>query len=278
MAHYASWVLARNPGQLLPALPEMTALFGSRWTGLQDRGGGWQLAVVDPLPHQWPHVGGGVEELVAVTQAPVLAGWVSESSCVRVVGATPAGRSWSRHLLSRQGLKRGSCGYDHQRFATLRVPAGERPDAADTPNPLEELLSWAAGAGFAASPQAVARVLESDELNGHDRFDALVDALAVPFVADVPMLFEHQELDWWETWERGYLAAMRACRQWTSDQQEKPRKTMRPTPAWDADHLKFIELVAASVFGGGARREDLVRHARHLEKQWGAEINESGEF
>lgn len=267
MGYYGSWVLARSPGRLLVDLPEVRTLFGSRWSRLDDRGDGWHLAVVAPNPHEWSRVGGGIESLAVATEAPVLAAWVSESSCARLVGATPSGRSWSRHLIAYEGLKRGECSYDHSRLATLRIPKGERPDAADTREPLKDLLAWSAEAGFTASPQEVSRVLESTELDGHDRIDELVDALGVPYVADVPMLFDHQELDWWEPWEQGYRAANRACARWVSGDEDAD-----PQLPWDADHLAFVDLVAASVFGTGASRAELVEHAKRLEDRWSAEI------
>ncbi|MEU8004008.1 hypothetical protein AB0B66_22855 [Catellatospora sp. NPDC049111] len=267
MGYYASWVLARSPGRLLVDLPEVRTLFGSRWSRLDDRGDGWHLAVVAPNPHEWSKVGGGIERLVAATGAPVLAAWVSESSCARLVGATPSGLSWSRHLLAYQGMKRGKCGYDHSRFATLRLPEGERPDAADTRTLVKDLLAWSAEAGFTTSRDAIAHVLRSTELDGHDRIDKLVDALGVPYAAEVPMLFEHQELDWWTPWEQGHRAAYRACGRWTTGDDDAD-----PERPWDADHLAFVDLVAASVFGTGASRTELVEHAKRLEEQWAADI------
>jgi hypothetical protein len=269
MGYYASWLLARSPERLLADRAEVRTLFGSRWSRLEDRGDGWQLAVVAPSPHEWAHVGGGIEDLAAVTGAPVLAAWVSESSCTRLVAATPAGRSWSRHLLAYAGLERGECGYDHSRFATLRLPAGERPDTADTPTPQENLLAWAGEAGFTASPDDISRVLESTELDGHDRFAGLVDSLGAPSVGEIPMLFDHQEIEWWQTWHRGYQAANRACARWTANGADN-----QPPQPWDAEHLAFLDLVAASVFGTGASRAEIIEHSTQLEDRWSAEIDQ----
>jgi hypothetical protein len=61
------------------------------------------------------------QELAAATGAPALAGWISESSCLYLVGATPEGRSWSAHL---PDVGKRGCGFDHHRFALLRLPTG----------------------------------------------------------------------------------------------------------------------------------------------------------
>ncbi|WP_212822439.1 hypothetical protein [Catellatospora sp. TT07R-123] len=270
MGYYGTWVLARSPDRLLVEIPEVKAAFGSLFWRLEDRGDGWQLARIIPNSHEWPRVGGGLHDLVAATDAPVLAAWVSESSCARVVAATPAGHSWSRHVSAYRGLAQDPCGFDHRRFATLRLAPGERVDEHDTPTPAADILTWARAAALPADRAAVTDVLASAGLNGHDRVQALVDAIGARRVSEIPRLFEPQEGDWWDAWFQGDTAGLRLCRRWTADGEE-PTDWNRERP-WDDDYLDFIDKVCASVYGTGMPRHEIVALARALDERWTAEM------
>ncbi|MFG2167866.1 hypothetical protein [Micromonospora chersina] len=99
MSTFGSLVLARSELPLVH-LPQVSSAFGSMWRHLEDRGGGWQLLdMAPPMPHHWPTVGAGPADLAAVTGTPLLAAFVSDTSCVQLVGAEsmPCGHDESEH-------------------------------------------------------------------------------------------------------------------------------------------------------------------------------------
>ncbi|MFG3302908.1 hypothetical protein [Micromonospora chersina] len=263
MSTFGSVVLARSEA-LLVHLPQVSSAFGSMWRHLEDRGGGWQLLdMAPPMPHQWPTVGAGPADLAAVTGAPVLAAFISDTSCVQLVGAAPDGRSFSSHVVQDSD---GKCGYDHHRFNTLRLPVGVDPSPPDLPALAEDLATWSTAGGLDASPRRIRATLH--ESGYPELFYDLADALGLPAGEEIDALFDHDELDWYEAWHRGWDAGMRVCRRWTlAFRATATRQLELPQPG-DQDLIGFVEQVANSMYGGPMTRQDLVEEAYRLTSKW----------
>jgi hypothetical protein len=260
---WGSFVFARSAERLLPQLPEVGRLLGTRWQTLYRFDDGWQcLLLLTPYPHQYPTVVDELGELVAATNAPVLAGFLSDSYCLRLVAGSPAGRSWSAHL-SHAVMQDGTCGFDHQLFAVLRTPAEDR-SVRHLPN-MEQVLAWAAEAGLPASERLLGSVLAEDN-PGQNRTPAcFVEPLGLVLRARVDPLFSDRDLSWRGVNNEVWNASSRSCRRWTALIDAEPDEGSEAMP-WDADYIEFIESVAKARYGSGLTREQLAERARELER------------
>src|SRR5262245_9399943 len=93
-------------------MPDVAAAFGSYWRSLRRYDNGWQRADIGPpWPHQWPTAGIGPQPLADLTDAPVLAAWVYDTTCIQFAAATPGGTPWSVHFVPPGDD--GECGWDH---------------------------------------------------------------------------------------------------------------------------------------------------------------------
>jgi hypothetical protein len=263
VSYFGTIVLARAKDLLLPQLPQVRAAFGSRSDRLEDLGDGWQLLyLLTPLPHEWPTVGAGPADLAAATREPVLAAWISDIACMQVSGAIPDGTAWSAHVTDDPA---GVCEFDHHRFALLRLPPGTRPAPPDPSALTGHLLEWAGAAG---------QVTQADRINAAaalpsypDAFRAVVTALGFPAEGTwVPPKFDlYSDPDVYAAWEDAYHAGYRRCREWTSRLGRK-----EPEPPWEADYLRFAELLSTSMFGDGASAAQLRAEAARLDDRWTA--------
>jgi hypothetical protein len=156
VSFYGTFVLARSD-VLLPHVPGMRSMFGSRFVVVHRYRNGWQLALLNPpMYHEWPTVHGGPERLAAVTGAPVLAVEIKESYCLQYGGAVPTGPAWLAHFVNaaeRQSPTRRDllyaagvldapstpaqrrCAFDHHEQCTvpLRAEAARLLDAYPEP-------------------------------------------------------------------------------------------------------------------------------------------------
>jgi hypothetical protein len=263
VSYFGTIVLARAVDALLPQLPQVRAAFGSRSDQLEDLGAGWQvLSLLTPLPHEWPTVGSGPADLAAATGAPVLAAWISDIACMQVSGAIPDGSAWSAHMTDDPA---GACEFDHHRFAVLRLPPGTRPAPPDPLALTGQLLEWAAAAG---------QVTRADRINAAaalpsypEAFRAVVTALGFPAEGTrVPPKFDlDSDADVYAAWEVAYHVGYRRCREWTGGPGWK-----EPEPPWEADYLRFAELLSTSMFGDGASAAQLRAQATRLDDKWTA--------
>jgi hypothetical protein len=167
MSWYGTLLLAKPSGGALSATPEVSQFFGSRfltsssWSntlGLYDLGNGWQRVSVGPVHGERVRLAAGVRALVAVTAAPVLAAWVSESSCAHLECRTPGGVSLSLHLPNNTE----ACGYEHLDGR----PQWLRPHLAAA-----ELEDWAGEAGRRPSIDDISAIIngECNERPGMER-------------------------------------------------------------------------------------------------------------
>ncbi|MFF5229458.1 hypothetical protein [Dactylosporangium sp. NPDC000521] len=247
-------------------------------------GGGWQLAHLNtPMYHEWPAIHGGPARLAAVTGAPVLAVEIKESSCLQYGGALPTGSAWLAHF--RNAAERTGptfrdllyaagevdspttpaerrCPFDHHKECTVPLPDGvDVPD--DDPAGLADSLSgWAAAAGL---PTPAHRIAEAIGTHTNDKAVwGLVDALGLDHVETVHPLFAFQEDEWWDAWRIGDDAGARVIRAWNARRRGRDLPSYdRPAPGADA-FVRFLDLVAASMFGGGLTRDELRVEAARL--------------
>lgn len=255
-------MLARS-GTPLVRLPQVRSAFGSMWRCLEDRGAGWQLLDLgQPLPHQWPTVGAGPAELARSTGAPVLAAFVSDTSCVQVAGARPDGRSFSSHVVDDE---EGRCGYDHHRLHPLRGAGDAEPAAPDLPALTAELVGWARAAGLDPSARRIRATLVDSPYP--DLTYDLADAFGLPPGDEAVPLFDHQEPEWRGAWRRAHQAGLRVCRRWTSAPYDDDAAEDAPLPG-DAEFLHFVEQVADSMYGDGLTRRELAEEAARLLRAW----------
>ncbi|MEV4513857.1 hypothetical protein AB0K00_33485 [Dactylosporangium sp. NPDC049525] len=263
MSYYGTIVLARSE-RLLVDLPEVGSAFGTSWQQLLRRDDGWQLlTLAAPFGHQWPTVGSGPGPAAAVTGAPVLAAWVSESACVQFAAATPDGGSWSAHFPDLHLDAGGSCAYDHHRFSPLRLPAGVDPPAADRPALVRHLVDWGTAAGFAADAAQLGAALadHTDELAVYN----VADVFGMDEAPEVEPLFGHDEDEWWDVWQRAQHASAWVCRDWSRGSTPMPAYD-RPPPG-TAELVRFTDLVAGSMYGGGLSRQDLAAEAARIPRR-----------
>jgi hypothetical protein len=259
MSHFGTFLLARCRS-LLVHLPEVGSAFGSNWRRLEDRGEGWQLLDVgQPRPHQWPVVGAGPAGVARVTGAPVLAFWVSDTSCIQIAAAATAVEGWSYHLTKHRD---GGCRYDH-RFSTLRPDLTAATRSPDLPVLVADLADWAAAAGLDTSADRIRDAVTGARLYC-DLPNAVVDALGLPPGREVPRMFNHQEDDWWMAWHRGYKAGLRTSARWSTGSTAESDQQL----PGDQDFLGFVDQVAHSMFGGGCSRQELVDESARLMAQW----------
>jgi hypothetical protein len=201
----------------------------------------------------------GPAGVARLTGAPVLAFWVSDTSCAQIAAAATDAEGWSYHLTKHRD---GDCGYDH-RFSTLRPepPAGTRPP--DLPALVADIAGWASAAGLDASADRITDAVTGAHLYC-DLPDAVVDALGLPPGREVPRMFDHQEDDWWLAWHRGHKAGLRTSARWSTGSTVESDQQLPE----DQDFLGFVDQVAQSMYGGGYSRRELVDESARLMARW----------
>ncbi|MER7278596.1 hypothetical protein ABT369_29565 [Dactylosporangium sp. NPDC000244] len=209
---------------------------------------------------------------------------IKESYCLQYGGATPDGSTWLAHfantaertgptfrdLAAARGLvvpprpATQRCAFDHHEECTVPLPNGtEVPD--DDPAGLAGSLSgWAAAAGL---PTPAHRITEAIGTHTDDQAVWwLLDALGLDLVETVDPLFAFREPDWSDAWRIGDHASTRVLRAWNAQRQARKLPSYdQPLPGAD-EFVRFLDLVASSMFGGGLTKEELrIEAARLLE-------------
>ncbi|MEU4771601.1 hypothetical protein [Micromonospora sp. NPDC023644] len=267
MGWFGTLLLARPTTATLASQPGVREAFGSCFAtptpwgnklGLYDLGQGWQRVGVTPFRTERLRLSAGVEGLAAVTAAPALAAYVSNSACAHLECRTPAGRSFSLHLPDTDE----PCGYRH--------PEG-RPGRVDPDVAVEALRGWAVEAGRTPSTDAVAAVVtgrEGDLPVMQDAVLMLFAGLGFTSEAEIPPVvnpddpaFGNYELVVRMADVRAAGEQYMASRGWPLDDDQKA------TPQ-DLDYLRFRDLLWSSVYGGGATRDELVAQYRQLAVRW----------
>ncbi|MER7008791.1 hypothetical protein ABT297_37910 [Dactylosporangium sp. NPDC000555] len=138
----------------------------------------------------------------------------------------------------------------------IDVPADDQPGLADS------LSSWAAAAGLYASADRII-----DAIGTHTDDEAvwgLIDVLGLDLVETVRPLFAFSEHDWWDAWLIRDHASARVLRAWNAQREGRELASYdRPLP--DAgEFVRFLDLVAASMFGGGLTQAELCIEAAQL--------------
>jgi hypothetical protein len=243
----SSIVVARSSVPLV-GLASVGAGFGTFWQELRRRDDGWQLLRLGaPFPHQWPGAGGGVLPVVADTGAPVLAVWVAGTDCATFSAALPPESVWSGHYPDCHGVS------DHYEQSTLRLRAGSVPPRTSPESLARALGEWARSTGLPVDPESVAA--------GGD----LVAALGFSGAPVVPPLFDHTEPEWMDVWYRGWRASAQVGGEWSWSQTGlETSRDAAPLPPEAPEMIRFVERVAASMFGNGFSRADLATEAARL--------------
>jgi hypothetical protein len=264
MSYYGTHLLARAEVMLVE-LPAVKSSFGSMWHRLTDHGDGWQsLYLSSPLWHQWPTVGAGPAPIAAVTGAPALAAWVSESVCVHLTAALPDGSAWTTHVVPR---REGPCCYDHHKYDPLRLPAGLDPPAFDPVTVTTGLHAWAVAAGFSTSTDRLHNALVSREPFPDWVYD-LFTAVGLPPGREIPRLFDYDEDEWFWAWHGSEAASLRVGRRWSAGPKYRPEPGYNTPEPGDDELLRFLDLVADSIYGRGLTREEIAAEAARLTGKW----------
>ncbi|WP_238014829.1 hypothetical protein KZZ52_34270 [Dactylosporangium sp. AC04546] len=270
MGWYGTLLLAKPAEGTLPACQGVRQAFGSRFVtpsvmpmfgnrlGLHDLGGGWQRVGVRLFNRERLRLAAGVQELAAVTAAPVLAGWVSESSCVHLEARTPAGVAVSVHLPNTDE----NCGYQH---------LDGRPGRVEPHSAVEAFEAWAHEAGRTPVPETISAVVHGTWDESPFREDtvlALFAALGYPSEREVlPVVDPHDpafgDYDLWSHFADisagGLILA--AEKGWVLG----PEHDVTPM---EQDYLRFEDLVWGSVYGGGLSRDELIAEYEQLKSRW----------
>ncbi|MET7426030.1 hypothetical protein, partial [Dactylosporangium sp. NPDC005555] len=168
--------------------------------------------------------------------------------------------SFPRPTVWFQGVRSAGGTSDHHRFCTLRLPEGVDVPPDDQAALAGNLLEWAAAAGLDTTAEHISDALGTT--TNDTAVYALVEALGLEPLEAVEPLFDFDELDWWDAYRRGENASMRVCREWTSRRGNLPAYD-QPLPG-AAEFVRFLDLVAASRFGGGLTRAQLQAEAQRL--------------
>jgi hypothetical protein len=224
--------------------------------------------------HEWPTIRGGPAPLAAATGVPALAIEIKESHCLQYVGAAPDGSTWLAHFANtaeRTGptfrdlaIARGlvvpprpaaqRCAFDHHEECTVPLPVGAEVPDDDLAGLADSLSRWASAAGLPAPANHIA-----DAIGTHTDDQAvwgLIDALGLEFLETVHPQFSFNEHDWWDAWRIGDHASRRVLRAWNADREGRRPPSDPPLPGAE-EFVRFLDLVAASMFGGGRTKEAL---------------------
>nr|BFE61238.1 hypothetical protein GCM10020063_057640 [Dactylosporangium thailandense] len=282
VSFFGTFVLARSD-TLLPHVPGVRSAFGSRFVAVHRYDSGWQLAHLNPpMYHEWPTIHGGPAPLAVATGAPALAVEIKESYCLQYGGATPDGSTWLAHfantaertgptfrdLAAARGLvlppcpATQRCAFDHHEECTVPLPDGAEVRDDDPAGLADSLSGWATAAGLPAPANRIA-----DAIGTHTDDEAvwaLIDVLGFELLETVHPLFTFHEHDWRDAWRIGNHASMQVLRACNAHREgDEPASYDRPLPGAN-EFLRFLDLVAASMFGGGLTKEELRIEAARL--------------
>jgi hypothetical protein len=277
-----TFVLARSD-TLLPHVPGIRSAFGSRRVAVHRYRGGWQLVNhYTPMYHEWPAIHGGPGPLAVATGAPVLAIEIKESCCLQYGGATPDGATWLAHfadtaertgptfrdLAIAGGLAvppqpaTRRCAFDHHEECTVPLPEGAAVPDDDLAGLADSLSGWAAAAGLSAPASRIAEAIGTH--TDDDAVWGLIDALGLELLESVHPQFRINEPDWHDAWRIGDHASARILRAWNAHREGHRLPSYdRPVPGAD-EFVRFLDVVAASMFGGGLTKEALRIEAARL--------------
>jgi hypothetical protein len=83
-------------------------------------------------------------------------------------------------------------------------------------------------------------------------------------VETIHPLFTFSEHDWWDAWRIGDHASWRVFRVWNAQREGRSLASYDlPLPGAD-EFVRFLDLVAAAMFGGGLTRNELCIEAARL--------------
>jgi hypothetical protein len=268
MGRYGTFLLARSAHGNLPAYPGVRQAFGSWFgtlagdeRGLYDLGDGWQRVGVHPAYREhWrlrDRLADGVEELAAATGAPVMAAWVSESTCVHLEARAPAGVALSLHLPNTDE----ECGYEH--------PAGQ-PGPVSPHHAVEAFEAWAHEAGRTPSPGVIAAVVngEWDESPfPEDAVLALFAALGFPSGRQILPVVDWQDPAFGDDdlEDATRMADIKAANRAAVERRGGSGWELTPQ---EREHLRFDDQVWASVHGGGLTRDELIAEYQRMKSRW----------
>jgi hypothetical protein len=191
MGYWGDFVVARSDGplsELAPFLAKPGCTDGDAdcLTVSQERPGGWQtVQVCHFLPgedYDW-----WLRELVGATGAPVMTATVADSGMSQIRGLAPSGAAWMTFLAPEPAADSGMLDF-------LASPDGEWEDEQDgagsdhvleaVPQAAEQIVGWAAEAGFRADAEAVRALLVAEpDPFVEDIFFDLLDACGLPEAA-----------------------------------------------------------------------------------------------
>ncbi|GAA3207749.1 hypothetical protein ACFO1B_19060 [Dactylosporangium siamense] len=262
MSFYGTYVLARS-ATLLPHVPGMRSAFGSRFISIdryQDR---WQLVgLMTPMYHESPTINGGPVPLATATGTPVLAVEIKESYCLQYGGATPDGQLWLAHSAPAAADRHKRCSFDHRVDATVPVPVGVDLPSDDPASLADHLAGWAAEAGLDTSAQCIAEALGT--YTDESAVYGLVQALGLVPVDTVYPAVELNDADWHKCWQRADNASVRVLQEWNIRRTGDFEPLDHRPPAGADEFIRFLDLVADSMFGAGLTRAELRAEAARL--------------
>jgi hypothetical protein len=219
------------------------------------------------------------------TGASALAVEIKESYCLQYGGATPDGRTWLAHFANTAERTDGTitlpahvytaenfvapptsvgkrCAFDHHEQCTVPLPDGVDVPQDDPAGLADSLSGWAAAAGLPVTAKRI-----TDAIGTHTADEAvygLVDALGLEPLETVYPLFTFRETDWWDAWRIGSHASLRVFREWDANRNGETLASYdRLLPGAD-EFVRFLDLVAASMFGGGLTEQELRIEAARL--------------
>ncbi|MEV4510874.1 hypothetical protein AB0K00_18110 [Dactylosporangium sp. NPDC049525] len=247
MSTHHSIVVARSMTPL-PLLPQVRSAFGTSCFNLIRYDDGWQMAEITVFPHQWATVGAGPAPIAAVTGAPVLAAWISDTACAQIAAAIPEGPSWTAHLFDEA---EDDCFFDHEVFNTLRA-AGPKQPPADPAHLATDLAAWSAAAGRTTTTARIEAQLRDRNSLLEYRYRATIDALGLGTGVTV-------ERQYWTNerirtaWHLGWQASCRIPTPWNKQPRASPRTTAL---------VAFLEHHDAARFDPSIIEADLATHAQ----------------
>jgi hypothetical protein len=162
MGYWGTIVVARPQGRLIDQ--DGVAGFGHRHRWLRDLSDGWQLLETSGSDDP-PDLRGPCQALMASTGHPVLAVYVSDSSCAAMCAASPGRVGPLTHLWPVPA----TCEAFRHQPTDMAEPAGRSLDDV-----VEELAGWSAAAGLPADAERLRAVIGRDDDEVFSQVDDLV--------------------------------------------------------------------------------------------------------
>jgi hypothetical protein len=258
MGYWGTVVVAR-PQKLLVD-QDGVAGFGHEHRWLRQLGDGWQMLELTGF-NDPPELLGPCQAVVTSTGHPVLAFYISDSSCAVMCAATPDRPGRLTHLWDVSG----PCGVFRHQPRDTPAPIGRSLDEI-----VVELGLWSRTAGLRADEGRLRALLARNDDNVHTEADdavfALVKALGVSRIGRT-LPWSLPAYDWpFSAFMAGYGPAYRA-RQWAL---ERADGEQIPVQLWEAAALALETELWESLYRPVIDPVALARRAAHLAAAWKA--------